>query len=270
MLTSRAGWLLWLLALGCIRPPAGTGRVVSLVPSVTETIYAIGEERQLAGNTTYCNYPEAARKVYKVGDFSNPSVERIAALKPRVVFATLPEQEAAVQRLEQLGIRVVVSRPRSLELLFDDIVTVGRELGAEVRAEGLVDVLRQRLDRVATPTRPSRVYLEISEQPLMSVGGASFINEAVSRAGGRNIFESLAKEYPVVSQEQVISRDPEVVFILHPQSTARDLAARLGWQDVAAVRGKRIFTDLDPDLLFRPGPRIIQGIEELARRLQQP
>jgi len=257
-----------LLVQGCVRVPTSTGKVVSLVPSVTEIIYALGQERQLAGNTTFCNYPAQARDVYKVGDFSNPSVERILALKPRLVFATLPEQQTTVERLKQMGIRVFVSRPVNLDSMLQEILRIGQELGVAARAETLVSGMKERLGRIPVPSLKPRVYLEISEQPLMSVGAGSFIAEAVVRAGGENIFGAVRKEYPEVSQEQVIARNPEIIIILHPQSKAKDVALRLGWQNVAAVKAGRIYDDVDPDLLLRSGPRIIDGIEALAKRFQ--
>lgn len=249
-------------------PPAQRG-IVCLVPSVTEIIYALGQEKQLVGNTTFCNYPEAAQQIYKVGDFSNPSTEKIIALKPRLVFATLPEQQSTVEKLKKMGIKIFISRPSSLDSMLEEIVSIGKVLGAGVRAETLVDSLRQRLARIPVPVNGTRVYLEISAQPLMSVGKASFLNEAVERAGGSNVFADIDKEYPVVTQEQIIARNPEVIFILHPQTTNAELLQRLGWKDVAAVKARRVYDDLNPDILFRPGPRIIEGIEQMAEHLQR-
>jgi iron complex transport system substrate-binding protein len=268
-----------MLLLACAgNPKHDAGKVVSLVPSVTEIIFALGQERQLAGNTTFCDYPEAAKQVYKVGDFSNPSVEKIVALKPGLVFATLPEQQASVEKLTQLGIKVFISRPNSLDSMLKEIVAIGRVLGVQARGESLAASLRQRLARIAdgdtmrnrVPLDSPRVYLEISEQPLMTVGKSSFVNEAIERAGGANIFGDVAKEYPVVTQEQVIERNPEVIFIFHPQTTRKELAQRLGWQSVAAVKAKRTYDDVNQDLLFRPGPRLVDGIEQLASRMWEP
>jgi iron complex transport system substrate-binding protein len=261
-------WLLIaVLFASCARPPSGqTGRVVCLVPSVTEIIYALGQEKQLAGNTTFCDYPEAAKLIPKVGDFSNPSVEKIIGMKPVLVFATLPEQSAVVAKLQKLGIKVVISRPTDIDSMFREIISFGRLLGAETRARLLVDSLRKVLAAIPVRALRSRVYVEISGQPLMSVGKGTFLNEAIERAGGANIFADVGKEYPVVTQEQVIARDPEVVIILHPQASRAEFLQRIGWQGVSAVGSERVFDDLNPDLVMRSGPRIVAGIEELARR----
>lgn len=259
--------LLVLTATGCRRSSGSAPpRVVSLVPSVTEVIFALNRSEVLVGNTVYCDYPEAARSITKVGDFSHPNIEKILSLKPSLVFATLPEQRATVERLQQLGMKVVISRPTTIEGLFTEILTIGRLLQAEHRGLSLVDSLRQRLAALA-PRSVRRVYLELSAQPLITVGSPSFLNEVIARAGGRNVFADLSGEYPIVTQEQVIQHDPEVILILHPATRAEEFRSRLGWQEVNAVRTGRVYDDLNPDLLLRPGPRIVEGIEQLAERI---
>ena len=245
-------------------PPNG---IVSLVPSVTEIIYALGQESQLTGNTTFCDYPEAARHVYKVGDFSNPNVERIMRLKPRLVFATLPEQQTAVAWLKQLGVKVFISRPTGFDSLFREIRAIGTALGAPARADSLVGSLQARLARISAPKSRPSVYLEISEQPLMTVGRSSFINEIIERAGGVNVFADVDKEYPVVSQEQVIARNPDVIFILHPMLNRTEFGKRLGWHDINAVKNGQVFDDVNPDIVFRSGPRVVDAVEAIALRL---
>lgn len=260
------------LALSC-----GSGRqsaalkhgVVSLVPSVTEIVYALGAGKQLVGNTTYCNYPEAAKRVYKVGDFQNPDLERIVALGPRLVFITLPAHQLIAEKLKELGIQFHVSRPQSIEEMFVDIDSIGILLGVPVRARRLVDSLKRHLAALpAFPDTP-RVYLEISSTPLMSVGAGAFLNSLVIRAGGRNIFGRTAQEYPVVDPEVVVRADPEVVVILCPSVAANEIGNRLGWDGISAVRNGRVYDDLDLDILVRPGPRVVDGVIMLSRRLHQ-
>jgi ABC-type Fe3+-hydroxamate transport system substrate-binding protein len=244
--------------------------VVSLVPSITEIVYALGQEGQLTGNTTFCDYPEAARRVYKVGDFSNPSVERILRLKPKFVFATLPEQQATVEKLGRMGVKVIISRPTGLDSLSQEIRSIGAALGASAQADSLVSTLKMRLAQIPAPNQRPSVYLEISEGPLMTVGRSSFINEIVERAGGTNIFSDVEKEYPVVSQEQVITRNPEVIFLLHPGTSREQLGQRLGWEGIGAVRNRKVFDDVNPDIVLRPGPRLVDAVEAFARRLSAP
>ncbi len=242
-------------------------RVVSLVPSVTEIIYAVGAEDRLVGNTTYCNHPAAAKEVYKVGDFQNPDIERIVALKPNLVFVTLPVQRLVAEKLQELGIRVHVSSPRSVEGVLQEIDSIGILLGVADRAGPLADSLRRRLDSLPAYPDTPRVYLEISTTPLMSAGGGTFLDGAVSRAGGRNIFSAAAQEYPLVDPEMIVQADPEVILILCPAVTADGIGRRLGWDRVSAVRQSRVFDDPELDLLVRPGPKVVDAIVALARRL---
>jgi len=244
-------------------------RVVSLAPSVTEIVYALGVERALVGNTNQCDYPAGARQVYKVGDFSNPDLERIVALRPSIVFATLPMHQALIEKLRELHVAVYVSQPGSIDDVFSEIELVGESLGAGVRAESLVLELKRRLDSVPACADTPGVYIEISSTPLMTVGSGTFINELVTRAGARNVFGTALQPYPVVDGSAVVEADPEVMLILHPATTAAEVRARIGWSRIKAVRTGRVYDGLDEDLFFRPGPRVVEGTELLARLLAE-
>lgn len=258
-----------LLVAGCgHRPAAQSGlRVVSLVPSVTEIVYAVGAEKILVGNTNQEDFPEAAKSVYKVGDFINPDLERIVALKPSLVFLTLPMHQQLLEKLVEMKVPVYASRPADIPTVFKEIDTVARLLGRSAAGQSLIATMRRRLDSIPAFADTPRVYIEISGTPLMTAGGGTFINELLSRAGGRNIFASSVQEYPVVDPEAVVKADPQVVLLLHPDMSARDVAGRVGWGGISAVRDGRIYDKLDEDLLFRPGPRIVDGIALLARLL---
>jgi iron complex transport system substrate-binding protein len=242
-------------------------RVVSLVPSVTEIVYAVGAGRLLVGNTNQCNFPEAAKSLYKVGDFMSPDLERIVALHPGLVFLTLPMHRQLLDKLNEMKMPVYVSRPADIEAVFREIDTVAQLLGRRAAGESLVAAMRRRLDSIpAFPDTP-RVYVEISGTPLMTAGGGTFINELLTRAGGRNIFANSVQEYPVVDPEAVVEADPQVILLLHPDMSVKDVAGRIGWGGISAVRNGRIYDKLDEDLLFRPGPRIVDGVVLLARLL---
>jgi len=269
MTLSRFLLTIVLLATGCgHRPGADTGlRVVSLVPSVTEIVYAVGAGQALVGNTNQCDFPEAAKRVYKVGDFMSPDLERIVALRPGLVFLTLPMHGQLLAKLKEMKVPVYVSRPGDIQAVFKEIDTVAQLLGQKASGESLVAVMRRRLDSVPVFADTPRVYAEISGTPLMTAGGGTFINELLGRAGGRNVFESSVQEYPVVDPEAVLAADPEVILLLHPDMSARDVALRVGWGGIGAVRHGRIYDKLDEDLLFRPGPRIVEGVILLAKLL---
>ena len=260
------GALLFLFSCAGRQVDQSRVRVVSLAPSLTEIVYALGRGDDLVGVTVFCNYPPAVAKKYRVGDFSNPSLERIAALKPDIVLVTLPEQNRIKSEIEKLKIKTYNSSPASIEAIFKDIKAIGDLLHVSFRADSLIDSLRKELARInqVSPKDSARVYLEVSSQPLVSIGGSSYINEMVMLAGGRNIFADLKMDYPVISQEELLRRSPDVIFILHEA----ELGQRLGWQKIKAVRTKRIYYDLDPDLIFRPGPRVFEGVKLIHEKLK--
>jgi len=254
------------MVAGCQKQPAANPglRVVSLVPSVTEIIYAVGAGKALVGNTNQCDFPEAAKGVYKVGDFMSPDLERIVALRPGLVLLTLPMHRQLLDKLTEMKIPVYVSRPADIKAVFHEIDTLSRLLGGRTAGESLVAGLQRRLDSVPVFSDTPRVYVEISGTPLMTAGGGTFINELLSRAGGRNVFASSVQEYPVVDPEAVLEADPEVILLLHPDMSASDVAKRVGWGNISAVRQRRVYDRMDEDLLFRPGPRIVDGVVLLA------
>ncbi len=261
--------LCFLLACGVAPRVKSEERVVSLVPSATEVIYVLGADARLVGNTNQCDYPEAARGIYKVGDFVRPDIERIIALRPTLVLVTLPIHRQVAERLAELGIRTFVSRPADIEAVLVEIESIGALVGRQGQARELVARMRARLVAVPVPEKRPRVFVELSSAPLMTAGGTSFITDLIRRAGGQNIFADVVQEYPVIDPEAVVSRNPDVVLILHPGVTVADVGARVGWQRVEAVRSGRVYVGLNPDLFFRPGPRLVDGIELLQQLLHE-
>ncbi len=268
----KIGWLvLGLILAGCpersVKDETRDIKCVSLVPSITEIIYALNAQDLLLGTTNQCDYPAAAKTVYKVGDFQAPDLERIVALKPTVVFATVPMHTRLIEKLKEMKIRVYISNPPDIGAVFAEIESVGAILKKEEEARHLVDSLRQQLATVPVFTDTPRVYVEISGAPLMSVGSKVFINDLIRQAGGINIFEDLKQPYPIVEPEAVVKRNPTVILILHPGAGVQDVRERIGWQNITAVQTGRVFEGLDEDLFFRPGPRVVEGIHLLARIL---
>ncbi len=263
------GILILILGLNCTQNTQKIPkRVVCLVPSITEIIYALGCEDYLKGNTIYCDYPEPAKQIYKVGDFSNPSLEKIVGLKPEIVFATIPEQKIIIDQLKELGIKVIISQPTTINSLLKEIKTISKILGNESRGDSLLTTMATELNQIIPKQLNIPLYLEISSTPLMTVGSGSFINDVIRRAGGKNIFDDLIQEYPVIDQEEVIKHNPSVIFILHPLAKKEEVKNRIGWQNIDAVLNNRVYDDVNPDLIFRPGPRIAQGIKALIQRIE--
>ncbi|MGQ9677887.1 MAG: ABC transporter substrate-binding protein [bacterium] len=245
----------------------GKVRCVSLVPSITEIVYALGAEELLLGTTNQCDYPIQAKEKPKVGDFQSPDMERIIAIKPDVVFATLPIHQRVIEKLRELNVRVYVSAPVDIEGVFAEIESVGVILARAPVAKKLVADLKNRLDSLPDFTTKPKVYVEISLAPLMSVGSGVFINDIIRRAGGQNVFEKYKVSYPVVEPEAVMEANPDVILILHPLASKDDVERRVGWSTIKAVQSGRVFCHLDEDLFFRPGPRLVDGVILLARLL---
>lgn len=244
-------------------------RVVSLAPSITETVYALGAEAKLVGVTTYCDYPPEAREKEKVGDFFMPDLEKMIALKPDVVFLIATGQSQTLMKLEGLGLKTFVLDPESSEQTLQSFRLIGKVLGLENNADLLCQEVQTTLGKVrdkawGQPNRPL-VYLEIDSSPLITCGGKSFVGELVRIAGGRNLFEDLPQPYGMISAEKVVAGMPEIIIIAHPNAKAQDVKDRLGWGAIPAVKAGRVYDDLNPDVLTRPGPRMGKAAEMLYK-----
>uniref|UniRef100_A0A7C4TBE6 Fe/B12 periplasmic-binding domain-containing protein n=1 Tax=candidate division WOR-3 bacterium TaxID=2052148 RepID=A0A7C4TBE6_UNCW3 len=247
----------------CKGPPQNQGfRIVSLSPGMTEIIFALGAQKNLVGNTTYCDYPDSAKRIYKVGDFSNPSLERIVSLRPNLVILNLPEQGRIKRELDRLKIKTFVSSPGSLADLYAEIINIGKIINKGREADSIVKFMKENIKPLNR--RQKSVYIELSPKPLITIGANSFLNELIEMAGGKNIFSDLNKDYPVVAQEEVIKRNPEIIIILHPG----EIKGRLGWERISAVKNCRIYKNLNQDWLLRPGPRLVLGFNELKEILE--
>jgi iron complex transport system substrate-binding protein len=234
--------------------------IVSCSPAMTEIIFALGAGDRLVGVTTFCDYPEKAKSIYKIGDLSNPSLERIVGLRPDLVVVNLPEQARIRRELEKFDIPVFVSSPTSLDDIYKEIQEIGMLLSRSHEADSIISHMKKIIKPVIRD-HTVRVYVELSPRPLVTIGANSFINDIVEMAGAVNIFADLQKDYPVVSQEQVITRNPDIIIVLHPV-TIND---RTGWQSMDAIKNGKVYTALDQDYILRPGPRLTEGYKQLSK-----
>jgi iron complex transport system substrate-binding protein len=249
-------------------------RVISLLPSNTEILFAVGAGDQVVGVTSYCNYPEEAATRQQVGGITTQSlnVESIVALEPNLVLAS-GTQSDIIPLLEESGLTVIVLEPATFDDIFADIELVGQITGHADEAGILTSTLRQRVAAVAATVgtadiQPS-VFYEVWHDPLMTAGPNTFIGQLITMAGGQNIFADTQEDWPQVSAEVLVQRNPTV--ILGPDSqveelTAEKIKARAGWENITAVQNGAIFL-LNGDAVSRPGPRIVDMLEEAARDL---
>jgi iron complex transport system substrate-binding protein len=245
-------------------------RVVSLAPSNTEIVFALEAQDKLVGVTTYCDYPEEAKSKEKVGDFANPNVEKIISLKPEVVLATGGIQKGVVDRLEKAGIKVFVVDPKNFEQLFVDIEKVGEILGLKEKAEKLTESMRNKVKEIEEKTKDlpkPKVFFEIYSQPLMTAGERTFIDDMIRISGGTNIGASAGEGFPQFSEEQLLKENPDVyIAVKGSMNSPADIKKRAGYKALKAVKEGRVYV-VDDNLVTRPGPRLVNGLMEVARAI---
>ncbi len=257
--------------------PAGAApeRIISLAPSVTEMLFALGIGERVIGVSTYCDYPPEAARIERVGTFLQPNVERILARRPDLVIAVpSPGNRAPVERLQELGLTVLVVNPERIAEIIAGIRTIADatgvpEAGAQLiaRIEAELDAVERRLAGAADV----RTLLLVGRAPLVAAGPGTYQDELITRAHGRNIAAGTGRTWPTISLEFVVAQAPEVIIDAGMGSEeAQDRASVLAfWEPfptIPAVRDKRIHGYRAYELL-RPGPRVAQTLETVARFL---
>ena len=253
-----------------VRVPDHAARIVSLAPSITETVFVLGDGDRLVGVTDYCDYPPEATLKPRVGGISTPSFEAILALRPDLVLATAESNYAEhVERLVSLGLAVYVIRPVDFETVLESIERIGSVLGRDVAARVRVASMRRDADAIARAVAGSprpRVLYVVWPNPLIAPGRGTLISELIQRAGGESVTGAEPLPYPRLSLETVVERRPDRIIVgRHGQGTVEELLR--GWErlgSVSAVRDGRVF-GVDGDLVHRPGPRMVEALRALAR-----
>ena len=254
-----------------ITVPDTVTRFISLAPNLTEIVFAIGAGDGLVGRTTYCNYPAEAQKVEAVGDTLKPSIERIIALRPQIVFVSTASQlEAFTSELEAHHIAVYVTDSHDLEGVFHSIERMADVLGKRPQADELLQQLRARVNTVAEKTHslpPVRVFYQVSDEPLYTIGRDAFITDLIKRAGGISVTADVPGAWPRYSAESALAARPDAIVLPTGGSlgeTNSNVASAL--KRSPAVADGRVYK-INADHLSRPGPRLVDGLEDLARAL---
>jgi len=259
-------WLLCVLLLLSTSPAQAAERILALTPHACEMLYAIGAGSQIVGVSAYCDYPAAASKLSRVGNYAGINVEAALRLHPDMAVV-LNRNVKGVEKLQEMGVRIVVSDPGSFEAMFGDITKLGVITGHTANAERLVGSLRKRLDRVrAMKPSGTRVFYELWTDPMLTAGGPSFISDLIREAGGRNVFAGIDTETPHVNVESVIRARPDVILVpLEKRNIEERRTFWEGWLGKGRVR----VIAIDPDLMHRPGPRLLDGLELLQKALSR-
>jgi iron complex transport system substrate-binding protein len=253
-------------------------RIVSLAPSNTEILFAIGAGDQLVGRDAFSDYPPEAAQIADVGGgWGDLNLETIVSLEPDLVLAAELSPPEQVQSLESLGLTVyLLKNPLQLDGLYSNLLTVGQITGHEEQAATLVDSLKQRVTAVenkltAVETRPLVFYELDSTEPNApwTAGPGTFIDTLISMAHGENLGNVLQSEWGQISVEELLTKDPDFIILgdyTWGGVTVEDVEARTGWETLKAVKNDHVYT-FDDNLVSRPGPRMVDGLEAMAELL---
>ena len=252
-----------------LREPAR--RIVTLAPHAAELVAAAGAGRALVGVIRGSDYPPDVRKLPVIGDANALDLERIAALAPDLIVTWPWTTPAQVAGLRERGVAVFEANARTVDGIAADIERIGTLTGTSATAGAAAASLRQRIARLAGAGSgdPLRVFYEVSEQPLFTLGGGHLVSQAITACGGRNVFAALDIPAPQVGIEAVLAADPQVIIAGTDGAVRpRWLDAWTRWPALAAVRAGALYA-VDANLLHRPGPRFVDGIEQLCAAMGQ-
>lgn len=259
--------------LFCTLAAFAAERIVTLSPSGTEILYAIGAGEKIIARTDFCNYPAEVESVPSVGGFDGKtlSVETIVSYKPDMVYGSKGMHDFLKENLEQFGIELFLSDASSIQDVYDEIIYMGKATECEKEADLLVKNMKKGFEKVAKQAKKNSkksktVYWETWNAPYMSIGATSFINELITVSGGKNIFEDIKDQaYPMVSEEEIVIRNPSVIIL--PYGDPLEVSKRPGWNITSAVKENKIY-NVNDDVFSRPGPRILEAAETLSELLK--
>lgn len=251
-----------------VKLPEKVDRVISLAPSMTEIIFEAGGGGKLVGVTAYCDFPKEVGSIEKIGDTQTPNIERIIALDPDVVFVSTASQlQAFMSALEQRSIAVFVVNVRSFDDLYRSLKVVGEILGTEevalanvVNLSGRESFIMHRRLRDPEIGKAPRVFVQISNEPLFTIGKDSFLTEVVSKAGGESVTKDVPSGYPKLSKETASAMNPDVIILSDSEDNRE---ANAVFKNSNAVKNGRVYR-INADIISRPGRRLGDALEQGA------
>jgi iron complex transport system substrate-binding protein len=244
-------------------------RIISLAPSNTEILYALSLGDRVVGVDDNSDFPAEAKAKPKVGGFAGTNLEQVVALQPDLILASGITAPDLLTTLVGRNLTVVVLNPPDLPGVLADLSLIGQIADVNAQAAQVRSGLEARIAavtaRLKTATTKPRVFFELDPTQFYTVGPHSFVDDLITRAGGTNIAADASTAYPTLSPEQIIAKDPEVIILSDENQgvTTESVKARAGWAGVSAVKTGRIAA-LNPDLTNRPGPRVVDALEQLA------
>lgn len=246
-------------------------RIISLAPSNTEILFAIGAGDRVIGVTTFDDYPEEVLQIEKIGDFNGMNLERIIELEPDLVINYGEGITEETQRLVEAGIQIAGFEPESIEEIIETIKKIGLLTGNGSEAEALsLEMLTKEAELIekVKGLESKKVFYEIWHEPLMAAGPGSFVDQLILLAGGVNVAGDAESEYPQFDLEQLIERNPQIYLTANdlPEKTVDSIKERPGYENIDAIENGQVYL-LDGNVMSRPGPRIIEALEILIKAI---
>jgi iron complex transport system substrate-binding protein len=257
--------------------PVKAKRIVSLSPAATEILYAVGAGKAMVGATTFCNYPAAANDLAKIGGYSarTISLESIVALRPDLVIGEASMHGQLAAQIEGAGMAFAGVTLANFDDIYLGMANFARAGGDEQTSAAAIASMKARVEAVRIKTaaipanRRPTVFWEVWNEPLMTAGPKTFIGMVLAAAGARNLFADISEDWPVISFEAIVARNPDWIMASETHASAvtpESLARRPGWSSLNAVRNRKIAL-FDGDIVSRPGPRFVEAMELVAKTL---
>jgi iron complex transport system substrate-binding protein len=253
--------------------PNSAKRIISLAPSITEILFDLRLNEEIAGITDFCDYPEAALNKTRIGGFINPSIEKIVSLKPDLIIATRDGNRIeTIRRLNDLGFSVYVVNPKGFNGVMKTIKNIGEMVGREDESKKMINRMMTKRESIVTRTRylpKPKVFFQVGDVPIITVGKGTLADDLIRLAGGNSISGDESVSYPHYSVETIISKGPEIIIMSSMESKRDYLNLVKKWQNwtsIPAVKKNAIYV-VDSNLVDRSTPRIVEGLEALAKMI---
>jgi iron complex transport system substrate-binding protein len=256
-----------------VKIPHSAKRIISLAPSITEILFALGLNEEIVGVTSFCDYPETASTKPRIGGFINPSIEKIVSSKPDLIIAIRDGNRwETIHRLNELGFPVYVVDPRNFDGVMRTIRNIGEIVEKRDASVRIIQNMVTRKENILNLTQSlskPRVFFQVGDVPIITVGRGTLANDLIRLAGGENISEDEPVNYPLYSIETVMLKAPEVIIISSMESKRDCMSLIKKWQDwknIPAIKRKSIYV-IDSNLVDRPTPRIIEGLKAMVKMI---
>jgi len=256
-----------------VKIPHSAKRIISLAPSITEILFALGLDEEIAAITNFCDYPEAVLNKPRIGGFVNPNIEKIVSLKPNLIIGIRDGNRMdTVHRLNDFGFPVYLIDPKGFDGVMRTIKNIGDVVGREKESKKMIRDMVNKRENIITLTRSlskPKVFFQVGDVPMITVGKGTLADDLIRLAGGRSISENELMSYPSYSIETILLKAPEIIIMSSMESKKNYLNLVKKWQNwksIPAVRMNAVYV-IDSNLVDRPTPRIVEGLEALVRMI---